>query len=977
MKHNTTNEPQCHWDDMWNLFEKVIALPRNQQAKTIASLGIENEGMKNELQQLIQAHYSQSTILDAEPCWQTEFDQAFQPPGVINGYQIERKLGSGGIGEVYLAQKKHNGFTRKVAIKFATIGRFSKHVLSSFNTELKVLLSLNHTNIERLYDGGVTEDNIPFLIVEYIDGTHIDKYCDQKGLTVNQRLMIFQKICQAVDAVHRSLIVHRDIKAANIMVGKDGEPKLVDFGLAKLTGNNTQAPDQTTLSNFMMTLAYASPEQIDNMTDATGITTASDIYSLGILLHRLLAGKLPYHIESQNLSATIKIIHEKIPKLASNNINKKSIIAQIEGNLHKKLSGELEQIIAKSIAKEPERRYLSAIQFSHDIQNYLQNKPVLAKKDSIWYRCSKFIQRHVIGITLGSTALISLLVLSVILFIQSNDLKQSLLDINQEQQRVLQVTNFLKDIFTISDPLVTDKKIVKVKELLDYSGQQLDAQFNDEPITKAKLYATLGNVYLNMSELSQAQDLFDKAHRLYQSNGYPSGVFDMQMAKIKLLQQHGEFNKAETQISLALSSYDVLSMSVDKQAEIEVLNGQIKYSLGSYEQALKLFESALKKRLTLFGEEHQLVVDTYQLLGNLYWRLGAFDKVKYYYQKGFDINTRVLGENNHKTLMSRSSLGILAYSQGDYDEALTHFKHVADARFKKLGRQHIFTAEAYNRLGAVYYEVASYEQARKKLTVAKDTYENLAMHESLKYARTLNNLGLVERQRKQYVKASETFSHAKSIELKLLGPDHIDVASLNNNLGMVAADMGDISKALDLFKKAYTVIHNNGEDNVNVAFSMTNIGRMYVQLNELNLAKEWIDKALNMRREKLGVDNLYYVETLAAKVDLDIKLNNINDLSRNIEHVINVRQRQLPVDDWRVAESKSIYALLNYHLDNEYYAQMYWCSHKLLQEKLGESHYRVKMLRDRQHYFNVQVLPQKELSCRQVIDLNNAVRNKT
>ncbi len=971
MNHNTTNGPQYHWDEMWNIFEKVIALPRTQHEEVIASFAIDNEDMKTELQHLLQAHYSQSTILDSQPYWQSEFDQVFQPPSYINGYQIERKLGSGGIGDVYLASKKEDGFTRKVAIKFATIGRFSKHVLNSFNTELKVLLSLNHTNIERLFDGGVTDDKVPFLIVEYIDGTHIDKYCDQHGLTVDQRLKLFQKICQAVDAVHRSLIVHRDIKAANIMIGKDGEPKLLDFGLAKLTGNNAQASHETTLSNFMMTLAYASPEQINNMSNATGITTASDIYSLGILLHYLLAGKLPYQIDSHNLSATIKIIHEQVPPLASNNLNNQSTVAQTERHLHKKLSGELEQIIAKSIAKEPERRYLSAVQFSDDIQNYLQNKPVLAKRDSHWYRCIKFIQRHAVGITLGTMAVTSLLALSIILFIQSSDLKQSLLDINQEQRRVLQVTNFLKDIFKISDPLVTDKKIVKVKDLLDYSSLQLDAQFDGEPIAKAQLYATLGNVYLNMSELPQAEELFTKARHLYQSHNHASGLFDMQMAQIKILQQYGEFNKAKDEMKTALSTNDVFSMTIDKQAEIEILNGQIKYSLGLYDQAKILFESALKKRISLLGDEHQLIVDTYQLLGNTYWRMGAFDQVKYYYQKGFDINTRVLGDDNHKTLMSRSSLGVLAFSQSDFNSALKHFKYVANARLEKLGRQHIYTAEAYNRLGVVYYEVANYEQANKKLTIAKETYENLGMHASLKYARTLNNLGLVERQNRQYAKAAKTFNHAKLIEEKLLGPDHIDVASLNNNLGMVAADSGDMRGALELFKRAYVGIYDSsGPENVALAFSMTNMGRMHLQLNETDQAKDWIDKALSMRQEKIGVDNLNYVETLAAKIELGIKLNNFEQLPKAINQVIKVRQKQLPADDWRLAESKNIYALLNYHSDNKRYAQMYWCSHKLIEEKLGKNHYRVKMLEQRRQQFNVVILPQIDLNCMKPIIVN-------
>jgi len=287
-------------------------------------------------------------------------------------------LGSGGIGDVYLAHKAEDGFTRTVAIKFATTGRFSPYVLNSFKNELKILLELNHPNIERLYDGGITDDNVPFLVVEYIDGVHLDHYCDQQKLNLQQRLRLFLKICAAVDRIHRSLIIHRDIKTGNIMVGQDGEPKLVDFGLAKLTDTDADAGTaETTYSGHMMTMAYASPEQING----AGITTATDVYALGMILHYLLTGQLAYQVDPNNLAASIHTISTEVPKNASQNIKTDAVIALIEPSLKRKLSGDLEQIIAKALAKQPERRYVAAAQLGDELKRYLDYRPFEASRD--------------------------------------------------------------------------------------------------------------------------------------------------------------------------------------------------------------------------------------------------------------------------------------------------------------------------------------------------------------------------------------------------------------------------------------------------------------------------------------------------------------------------------------------------------------------------------------------------------------------
>lgn len=941
------NQAKYKWEDLWAIFEQLIVMPQHSQAEIIAK---QHPDMQKELQQLLLAHYSQSPLLDNQPEWQQEFENIFTPPKEINGYTIGKKLGEGSIGEVYKASKKEDGFTRQVAIKFATYGRYSQHVITSFNTELNVLLSLTHPNIERLYDGGVTKDNIPFLIVEYIEGSHINHYCDAHQLTVKQRLKLFQKVCSAVDMVHRSLIVHRDIKASNIMIGADGEPKLLDFGLAKLADVDTSF-EENAITSDMMTLAYASPEQVNS----EPITTVSDVYSLGVLLYKLLTGNFPYEITSHELKVQQKTISNQLPKLASENLNPESIIFHTDKNLKSNLKGELEKIMAKAIEKQVSQRYLSAIQFSQDIQNYFDNKPIMAWQDGMFYRLRKFVQRHAWGSSLGLLATLTLVALSVSLWIQSIDLKQSIIAIETQKYRVLQVTDFLKGMFKISDPLVTDVKIITIKDLLDYTAQGLDDQFLDQPITKATLYETLGNVYLNLSELNQAEVLFDKAQIIFERQQDSLGRLSIHLDKTRLFQQKGQFNLAQKELETINRQYNVADLDAQTLADIDVFKGQNNYHLGHYNLARKSLESALKQRIALYGEEDERVVDVLQLLGNVYWRLGDFDKVSEYYHRSYANNKKRLGENHHKTIKSKSALGVLAYSQGDLATALKYFNQVAKARELKLGDHHILTAAALNRLGATYFEDSQYPLAEVNLKKAIQIYKMLNLDKSMKYARALNNLGLVQRQSKHYKKAQQTFEKVKLLDLEILGDKHMDLAGVYNNLGMVAADLGEFTKAIELFKKAYQIqFDNNGLNNVIIAFSITNLGRMYMQQGLLEKSQEWLDKGLKLRTEKLGASNLYRIESLSAKAELLMQQNLLEEAKQALLEVVFIREKELPNDDWRLAESKNLLESIRYDGSQEAQKNLI-CSAQILTHKLGENHYRAVQAQLRLEHLRVDI----------------------
>jgi serine/threonine protein kinase len=341
-------------------------------------------------------------------------DGELQPGQRLDGYEIERLLGEGGMGEVYLARDVELG--REVAVKLVKRGLGTADVLRRFRHEEQILASLNHQHVARLFGGGKTKEGLPYFVMEYIEGQPVDKFCDASRLSTAARLQLFRKICAAVSYAHRHLVVHRDIKPSNILVTPAGEPKLLDFGIAKLLdGELSQATPHTVTMLGVMTPEYASPEQVRG----EPVTTASDIYSLGVLLYELLTGQRPYHLQSRRPDEVARVICEQEPARPSKAISDFGVRgAELKtGSADpppafrnpKSLRGDLDNIILHALRKEPARRYSTVEQFSEDIRRYLEGLPVVARKATFAYRAAKFVGRHKVGVASASLVVLAII----------------------------------------------------------------------------------------------------------------------------------------------------------------------------------------------------------------------------------------------------------------------------------------------------------------------------------------------------------------------------------------------------------------------------------------------------------------------------------------------------------------------------------------------------------------------------------------
>ncbi|HEX3084926.1 MAG TPA: serine/threonine-protein kinase, partial [Pyrinomonadaceae bacterium] len=348
------------------------------------------------------------------------------PPGTIIGpYRVVQEIGRGGMGAVYLATRE--GFQQKVALKIIKRGMDTESIVRRFVMERDVLASLNHPNIARLLDGGTT-DGLPFIVMEYVEGDSITAFCDQKRLTIDERLVLFRKVCAAVVYAHQNLVVHRDIKPSNILVTPDGEPKLLDFGIAKVLSSDQlgYTIEPTAAGAGLMTPEYASPEQIRG----EKVTTASDIYSLGVLLYEMLSGHRPFQFRSRSAGEMLQVISERLPPSPSTAASTQQELVPLDqdatrqiltpdtvaemrsekpARLKRKLAGDLDNIVLMALRKEPERRYQSVQQFVDDVRRHLEGLPVVARRATLSYRTAKFIERNRTASLFASLALLAIL----------------------------------------------------------------------------------------------------------------------------------------------------------------------------------------------------------------------------------------------------------------------------------------------------------------------------------------------------------------------------------------------------------------------------------------------------------------------------------------------------------------------------------------------------------------------------------------
>jgi serine/threonine protein kinase/tetratricopeptide (TPR) repeat protein len=750
-----------------------------------------------------QGWFDDSIDIDPEP---TEIPP--DPAGErIGAYRIVRSLGQGGMGEVFLAERADDQFSQQVAIKLVRRGLLSRHIQGRLRLERQILATLDHPNIARLFDGGTTTEGTPYIVMEYIDGEPIDTYCDRRNLSVEARLKLFQTVCSAVHRAHQNLIVHRDLKPSNILVTADGTPKLLDFGIAKLLDErqmmHTMAVTQADYR--VMTPDHASPEQIQGGL----ITTASDIYVLGVLLYELLSGFKPFATRGNRLgeleraiceddalapSAAIKAArdsgHSAIEQLAVER-------ATTPPRLQRQLSGDLDNIVAMAMRKEPERRYSSVEQLAADVDRHLRGMPVLARADSWTYRTSKFAQRH--GVVVGfSTALFALLIgFSVTTQVQSKRIERER-DVAEmerataqaERERAEAVSEFLIESFQLAGPLKARGDTITAKEILDGSARRISNELRNQPALQATLMDTMGIVYLNLGQPDDAQPLIEQSLSIRRALFGPDNL-DVARSLLSLNRVYGERGELRRAEDLARESLNLTEKHAGSDSLETAINlcqlGVLERTKGETAMAEQLLQRCLDIRIARLGRENEQVADTFDNLAQIATDRQDYVTAERLHREALAIDGRVRDETHPRYIRHVLNLASVLQAKGDLAAARPLFRNAIDLYERVLGRAHPETIDAMNAYGRLLVDEGQLEEAQNLYQAVLEADRKLRPnHYYVGY--DLASLGRLAWRKKEYPRAETHLRQALDVYEKTLPPDHIYIAGAWMLLGRVFID---------------------------------------------------------------------------------------------------------------------------------------------------------------------------------------------
>jgi len=637
----------------------------------------------------------------------------------IGAWRVVRELGQGGMGTVFLVERADGQFEQRAALKLVRYGAGSEEILRRFERERQILASLNHAHIARLLDGGRTEDGRPFLVMEHVDGRPIDRYCDEKRLRIDERLDLFLRVGRAVQHAHRNLVVHRDVKPSNIVVTGEGEVKLLDFGIARLlapTESRLDPPTRTVAR--ILTPEYASPEQVRG----EPVTTASDVYQLGLLLYELLTGRRAQRIDETTPSSLERGVCETPPMRPSDAVSSAAddgICAARRTTpmaLSRKLRGDLDTIILYALRKEPERRYASVGELLDDVESYRRGLPVRAQRDTPGYRTRKFIARHRMGLAWGLAA--ALAVAWPLASLTGERLRAA-----REAERAAQVEKLLGDLFTLPNPRIQPRPPA-ARDYVDHAARLLRTELRDQPASRARLLTVLGQVYNALGLYPASVEVLQEAVAVRRARfGGESLEVAESLRRLSQSQHYmGRYEAAERSLHQAMAiQRQRLSPSDPTALQAALELGDLLHSrgrLGEAEQTLRQGVAALRAS----GADREALARGLQDLGNVLRDRGALAEAETRYRESIEIFRALHGEPNLAGTIAEVYLARLLIAKGE----LARAEGLLAANLVRLrgiyGGDHPVTGTALRDLGYVYIEQGRFAEAEARLAEAQAVF---------------------------------------------------------------------------------------------------------------------------------------------------------------------------------------------------------------------------------------------------------------
>jgi serine/threonine protein kinase len=799
------------WARVKELFEAAVELDPNQRAALLDNECGGDEALRTEIESLLQSDEQTADFIE-QPAFAIPrdlFPDNAEEPFVgrqFGAYEVIREIGRGGLGAVYLAARADDEYRKQVAIKVIRRGLDTDDIIRRFRNERQILAQLDHPNIARLIDGGTTDDGLPYFVMEYVNGEPINAYCDANALPATERLTLFRKVCAAVTYAHQNLVIHRDLKPSNILVTHEGEPKLLDFGIAKLLGAGDELFTQTIPALRVMTPEYASPEQVKG----DKIMTTSDVYSLGVLLYELLTGQRPYRLKTRTPEEIARAITEQEPERPSTALPPDS---RFTSHNSRSLRGDLDNIVLMAMRKEPARRYSSVGQFSEDIRRHLEGLPVVARKDTVAYRTSKFVNRHRIGVVAAALILLSLLGGIVATLIQVRTARR-------ERAKAEAISSFLQNTLLASNPAVSANGQATVKDILDDASKRLATEeLSDQPEVKGELQRIIGSSYLALGQYDLAQQNLMTAlqtqTRIFGEDSVETLQTGVLMASLwaGAKADYAKANKFYL-ANLPRLRAEVRKKKISADYLVSALNGfaLLRRAQGDSKEAENLIREELTLRAYVSEQKNSLGV-AQAVLALTQADQGKFDEAIKTVRERIEAIRWQTGNETPEMCASLTGLGSFLLENGAVAEAEenlraaeTIYRKIYSAANMQLGDNLRLQAQAFLAL-------RQYADAEAMINATLEIYRAASGPQYVNYPTALIVQGVIYSQTERTAEAEKLLREAVRIRAENVPETHFLRATANGALGEFLTAQGRFPEAESFLLASYESLKKSQAEN--------------------------------------------------------------------------------------------------------------------------------------------------------------------
>lgn len=745
-------------------------------------------------------------------------------PERIGPFRTLEKIGEGGMGTVYLAEQSEP-VRRRVAVKVIKLGMDSKQVLVRFEAERAALARMDHPNIARVLDAGITGDGRPWFAMEHVKGIPLTSYCERNKLGLESRLLLVQQLCAGVQHAHTKGVIHRDLKPGNVLVADtEGgpQPKIIDFGLARATDHGlTERTLYTEQGQMVGTPEYMSPEQAG--TSALDIDSRTDVYSVGVMLYELLAGVLPFDaitLRRAGWAGIQKTICEADPPRPSTRASSITVMA-------KDLRGDLDWIVLKALEKDRNRRYQTPNELSAELRRYLADEPVEAMPPSAGYRLRKYVRRNKVGVTAAALVLLALIAGVIGTgwgLVQAEGALVALTEQTAETERQRDaaetVTAFLTDdlLGAVAPSAKAGRgKDVLMREVLDAASNKIESEFEDQPEVEATIRKTLGETYMELGEFAAAEPHLERALKLRRSalGGDHASTLD------------------------ALYSFSVM-----------------RWQQGRFAEAESLVRDVLEGQRRVVGDEDKAIFLSLSTLAGVLHDRGRSVEAEVFARESLEGTRRVLGEDHRRTLMGYDNLAVLMVSLGRADEAEPLSRHALKQRRRLFGDGDPETLASYGNLGRLLHAMGKFTESESLMREALTGMRRVLGEDHPQTTSAIGNLAASFAMQRRFVEAESLSREALMIQRRTLGEEDARTLLSQGNLALMLRAQGRLEEAESLARQTLEaqrrVLGNRHPDTLN---SIGNVGLVLWSRSQLGEAEEFLREALESRRRAQGDDH--------------------------------------------------------------------------------------------------------------------------